>query len=1176
MSGDPELERRLRETWPRFMATADAREVLETLAPHFRVALDRVENPERVYAFLDRLFAAPGSVHMMETLARQPQFVERLITLIAASEFLSEILLRHPDSITSLSQGEGDRYLGSVSHLHAHFRRLIAEERTWEGGMDVLRREQRRLLLHIGACDLWGCWDLSRVTRALSVLAEAAVRAALDLAAERTGIAPTDFVVLALGKLGGRELNYSSDIDLLFLARDDASRYVPLAERLIDVLTRVTAEGFLYRVDMRLRPWGRSGPLVISVEGYRRYLDRHARQWEHQALLKARAVAGNRSLGAAFLRSYLPHMLTQVPADVHVHVRAVKADIERALRRRGRTWGEVKLGEGSIRDIEFLVQYLQLRHGRRHPGVLTTHTRRALHRLYKRGLLPPEDFRVLDEGYTFLRTVEHYLQLVHYRQVHRLPETPTALAQLAHRLGYEGDRAAEEFLRRYEQHRQAIRRVYERYLHPEEALPTSSEVPSPVAVHTARMGPDYRRTFDPETQAHHALLASRLTPEHPVEVEARLLDDGAWEVTIVAFDYLGELSLITGLLFVYGLNIVEGTVFTYRDRDEKAPRKIVDVFVVRPTREPVDSHTWDAYRRDLAELLRLLAQGRQAEAQGRLLRRFAHALPQYPEVAEIIHPVDITLDNETSEHYTLLRIEAPDTVGFLYEFTNALALQGIYIAQVTVATVGDRVQDVLWVTDAKGRKILDPQKQQELRVATVLVKQFTHLIPRAPDPEAALVHFRQFLADLFTRPQWPRELVTLQNPTVLHALARLLGASDFLWDDFLRVQYEQLFPILRDVEVLHRPKNKVTLWFDLQSALENAPPGEERTRVLNAFKDREMFRVDMRYILGLTDIDEFAAELSDVAEVVIEEALHLAYRRAVERYGRPMLASGRECPLAVCGLGKLGGREMGFASDVELMFVYDGPGQTTGPRVIGNAEFFEHVVEVFLDTVRSQREGIFEVDLQLRPYGKAGSLAVSRRAFEEYFRSGGPAWPYERQALVRLRAIAGDEAFGREVEALRDRLVYTGEPFDVTAMRAMRERQLRHLVSGGTLNAKFSPGGLVDVEYLVQGLQITYGFPYPELRTPNTAKAMRRLAEKGILAANDYRRLRAAHRFLRELIEALRVVRGNARDLTVPPPTTDAGVFLARRMGYGHRSQDLWNDLLAHMTFVQDLVERML
>ena len=151
---------------------------------------------------------------------------------------------------------------------------------------------------------------------------------------------------------------------------------------------------------------------------------------------------------------------------------------------------------------------------------------------------------------------------------------------------------------------------------------------------------------------------------------------------------------------------------------------------------------------------------------------------------------------------------------------------------------------------------------------------------------------------------------------------------------------------------------------------------------------------------------------------------------------------------------------------------------------------------------------------------------------------------------MKLRRVAGDELLGTKIAGLRDEFVYTGESYDVTAMRAMRERQVRHLVSGGTLNLKYSQGGLVDVEYLVQGLQIAHGRDLPGLRQTNTREAMAALAEAGILSAEDYTRLRKAHTFLRWLIDALRVVRGNAKDVTIPAENSEEYAYLARRMRY--------------------------
>ena len=270
-------------------------------------------------------------------------------------------------------------------------------------------------------------------------------------------------------------------------------------------------------------------------------------------------------------------------------------------------------------------------------------------------------------------------------------------------------------------------------------------------------------------------------------------------------------------------------------------------------------------------------------------------------------------------------------------------------------------------------------------------------------------------------------------------------------------------------------------------------------------------------------------------------------------------------------LGKCGGRELGYASDIELMFVYDGNGTTTGPETIGTTEFYQRFVEALTHTIRSREEGVFQVDLRLRPYGRAGSLAVSLDAFAGYFGPEGAAWPYERQALVKLRPIAGDLAFGSEIVALRDRLIYSGEPFDVAAMRAMREKQLRQLVKAGTTNAKLSPGQLVDTEYLVQGLQITHGHLDPSLRAVNTLDALAALKDRGLVSAEDAASLREAYVFQRDLIDALRIVRGHARDLTVPAPESEEFVFLARRLGYGSHVNRLQDDIERYAERVRQL-----
>jgi len=316
--------------------------------------------------------------------------------------------------------------------------------------------------------------------------------------------------------------------------------------------------------------------------------------------------------------------------------------------------------------------------------------------------------------------------------------------------------------------------------------------------------------------------------------------------------------------------------------------------------------------------------------------------------------------------------------------------------------------------------------------------------------------------------------------------------------------------------------------------------------------------------------------LTDLVEVVAEAGFEHCRKELVEQYGQPKLENGKDCPAVMLALGKCGGRELGFASDIELMFVYAGQGETTGPKSITTSSFYEQMMQSFIQAIQARQEGVFHIDLQLRPFGKAGSQAVSLDSFIKYYGPDGPAWPYERQALVKLRPIAGDKTLGTELCELRDRFEYNGGLFDVTAMRAMRERQVRHLVSAGTFNAKFSPGGLVDIEYLVQGLQINHGASDPSLRLTNIRLAMAALHKGGYLSTEDYDRLRKAHTFTRWLIDSLRVVRGNAKDITIPPFESDEFAYLARRLRYGSDIERLAEDLSRYSQEVLELNQKLL
>ncbi len=1189
---------------------------LERLLGNLLGDLAACADPDQALINFERFISGENAIQIMHDLLNYPRAVEILATIFSASQFLTEILLRNPDLAQPLYQRKTLSQRKTNTQYEQEALAFIQGETADEARLNKLRLYQRRELLRIGTNDLLDYFDLNTVIGQLSNLADGLVSACLDIASQQTGISQEGFVVIGMGKLGGQELNYSSDIDLLFVARENAHEKLRLGERLIENLDKVTAEGFLYRVDMRLRPWGKDGFLVTTLEGYHQYLAKNARLWEKQALLKARPIAGEIDLGRILLERAQDQIYFNPPEEIRSSVFAMKQRIEQILIQKGRRWGEVKLGEGSIRDIEFVVQYFQMAHARHFNDLRSRTTLVVLPRIGRRKLLSRDEVRILTDGYIFLRTIEHFLQMMHYRQTDTLPSEPAAIASLARRLGYQGRAAGESFLSRYQEHCLAVRTIYLRHVG---SVPVKEElinnfVSPEVRKHVARMDSSYTDVFSSADIQKHAELAEKVDDTTPAVVDPVLQVDGTWRVTIIAYDYPGELSIICGLLFVYGFNILGGHIFTYeplagapkplssspatagigttrrlspRFQTGNSPvadtrQKIVDVFIVKPVLQlDTDNGIWLTYSQDLFNLIGLLKAGQRREARGQLAKRVGAAFQALPGKSTPLYPIDIEIDNEADDRYSVLRIDAPDTVGFLYEFTNALAFARINIVRMIVQSVGNRAQDILFVTDMDGRKITSPEKQRELRASIVLIKHFTHLLPHSPNPETALLHFREFLGQLFQRPNWPDEIASIEKSDVLGGLARVLGVSDFLWDDFLRMQYANLFPVVRDMDALATSKPRVQLEAEFQLALSSGIVGgiaySDWRSTLNAFKDRELFRIDMRHILGLTtEFWDFAVELTELAEMVVAAGLKYCEAELRAQYGDPLDGVGNPCRLTVFALGKCGGRELGFASDIELMFVYEGMGSTTGPTVIDTCDYYEKLVPSVITAIRARMEGIFQIDLQLRPYGKAGAMAVSAESFRRYYSPDGPSWAYERQALVKMRRIAGDEDLAAEILELRDVYVYDSAPFDVTAMRAMRERQIRHLVTGGTFNAKFSPGGLVDIEYLIQGLQINHGAEHRIVRTTNLREAMEALHAINVLSDDDFVRLRKAHTFLRWLIDSLRVVRGNSKDTTVPPYSSEEFAFLAKRLLYESDRNRLWEDLGRFVSDVQEINHRLL
>jgi len=1153
------------------------------LLPPLLHALKEAASPDSSLVNFQRfLETSPDRLGLLTHLAETPRAIEILVKLFVGSQFLTEILLRNPFYLDRLTAHKRLAEFKSRAEFVEQGAAEIPENEPLTGVMAGLRRFQQWELLRLAACDTFGLMDLKTVTLQLSLLADSIVQISLKRLSEQEGISLDQFVVIAMGKLGGEELNYSSDIDLIFLCEQDSERYWGLGQKLIRILADSTDLGFLYRVDMRLRPWGNAGPLVTTGDAWIDYFSRHGQLWEKQALLKARPIAGNLQLGSQLLARLEPCLFQVDTAAARKNVRDTKQKIEDQLARKGLRWGEVKGGPGGIRDIEFLTQFLQLTQGGSERELRSANTLDGLVRLAELKRIFPDEFRRLTEGYLFQRTIEHSLQLLHNQQNHALPRSARQQAYLARRLDFPD---AESFLQHYEQHTQTVREIYENYLHRDvHPLFKAAEPPSDTTIHFGDAVEHYREMFSPEREQRHISLLGELGKDRSIRVHVQDEVAALQRVTIVGRDRIGTLSVICGMFCASGLDILSGDVFTGVQIDNKRlprrevdqSRKFINVFLVRPAvisrQGNYNEPFWKQFEENLNDLMRRADRTGVREMQGRLALRVAETMSGPQTVPSTLLPVEIDVDNETDPTATILHIRGEDTPGFLYELTNAIAISGLSIVRMTIRSSGQNVIDTLHVVDEAGQPIRNEERLNELRAAIVLIKHFTHLLSCSPNPASALLHFQQFLENLFQQPNWLEQLSPLQDSEVLVALATLLGISDFLWDDFLRLQHENLFPVVTNVKGLEQARNWSSLVTEWET-IRKQTPADLLITALNEFKDRGMMRADMRHILGLQDkFFMFGKELTDVAEVVVEAARRICEDRLQAIHGVPRQAGEKRAKCSICGLGKFGGQELGYASDIELMFIYDGEGTTSGPQSITNADYYSRLVQEFRRVIQSKRKGIFEIDLRLRPYGKAGPLAVSLTEFESYFQTGGAAWPYERQALVKLRPVAGDPQLGKTLVALKDRLIYQGERFDIAPMKAMRERQIRQLIRPGTFNAKLSPGGLVDCEYIVQALQITFGHLSPRIREPNTREAMKALQYYGLIPEDVRVNLRDAYRFFRRVIDALRVVRGDASDLTVPDFETEEFLFLARRLGYQSNVTLLREDLQAHTRQIAELV----
>lgn len=1004
------------------VAIADAGVPLDLVADllrQFEEHLPRLSDADMALNSLDRFFAAARSPLSLATLfERDRQALPILLQIFSTSQHLSDLLVTDRESYDLLRMTEGQPVARDVLVEEIATETLAQPDE--RAVVATLRRFKRRETLRIAYGDIALGQDLPVVTEQISFLADAIVEAALRAAyrkvSESRGVLRTAdgrrarFVVLGLGKLGGVELNYSSDIDLIFLydgegtsdgrRRQSSTEYFDaLARELIRLLTDTSEHGAAYRVDMRLRPEGERGPLVPSVESALHYYDVLGRTWERQAMVKARAIAGDLDLGREFLSQMEPWIYRQYLSRADITgIRALKRRIEQRAEREGADRLDVKTGHGGIRDIEFVIQFLQLLNGGDLKELRTGNTLEAMDRLERAGCLNDRERSELEENYRFLRKIEHRLQIMFDLQTHAMPADEEELRKLAVRMGFDataGATARDAFLT------------------------------------------EYRRRTD----------VNRIILNHLLHL---------------AFGDEGEVEPEVDLVL-----------------DPDPPRDFIRQTLSKYRFKSVDS----AY-----ETLMTLATERIRFLSTRRCRHFLAA----------IAPRLLAAVSETPE---------PDST------------------LVNLANVSDSLggKGVLW---------------ELFSFSPPTMRLYVELCSSSP-----------FLSEILT-----------SNP----------GMIDELLDSLL-------------LDRLPTPERLRLELADLCRGAENIEP------ILHSFKNTEQLSVGVRDILGKEDIKATNAALADIAEVCLEQLTHREFNRLSEKFGVPWIdetASGeptddatsivspvpspqslasasQPCEFITLGVGKYGGREPNYHSDLDVIFLYEADGQTRPNRrgrtsnATSNQHFFGELGQRIIKAASQLGPygRLYEVDARLRPTGRSGALATSLAELMRYFDDGeGQLW--ERLALCKARVVYGSpEAARRAMDAVWH--VTYGRAWQPSDAEEIYEMRMRLEETASRQNIKRGPGGIVDVEFLVQMLQLRHaGLPLP-IRAPGTLDAMAALRDAGHLAQSDYDFLAEAYRFLRNVEARIRLMNAAARhDLP------DDALELAKlsRLLHYERSEDLLAD----------------
>ncbi len=669
-----------------------------------------------------------------------------------------------------------------------------------------------------------------------------------------------------------------------------------------------------------------------------------------------------------------------------------------------------------------------------------------------------------------------------------------------------------------------------------------------VEAHFRRLDNDYWNEFPVEEIHRHLGILQSLEPASPHFVQIETFEGGLCGLTLIGGDFPGFFAAVSGFLASDGYGIHAGKAFSFPpDPDMKAlPRGgIIDFLLLRrgeegPCAAPGESARLQA---EMEGLFRRFESGDAAGIRVELYRRIGEKLNRHNSLAGSGPPLEIRYHvlNTGAE----LAIRGRDREAMLFCIAAAVSLQGLSIEKLlTTAHEDGSFEDRLTVTDA-GRRLKGARELEKLRTGIALMERLLETLPAAADLQAAAEGLQALVED------WLEESSALSGSgslEVLPALSRVLTSGSHLWEMTARLGPKSFRKLLEELSAETVQPARENFLAALRASARENTDREALFAEVRSFREREILKAELDLLLTpARDLNEFSQRLEALAEALLIFSIEILEKDLAKRHGKPDAS-------ALFALGKFGGEELGAGSDLEILLIYAGPGETQGPESLRYGEFYEALCGELARALRTRPGETLALDLRLRPHGESGPLAVSLPIWREYFSAGGSALDYEKQALIRLRFIHGDSELGRRTLRLRDEIAYSAPPVSIAHTLELHAQQRALKEKPGTWNAKYSTGGMAELEYAVQFLQLEQGRARPLVRQHNLDKALESLLEAGVLTLSEFEHLYSAHLFLRRLINALRLVRGQARDLHCPAPESPEFAFLAKRMGYVSRS----------------------